>query len=213
MRSHVIRGDVFGRCHDSRPCRYASARMAPKCQRFFRPSNKSNSRFICFFTAAEETVSACGPVHPPYAKPPLVSSCCPPGPCITPSREMNSSTLIFFISEFLRVLFVFVVVAKKEVFHRSSPQSGLNEPAPERCASSFISSAGRVFRGRSGQVVTSFRWVLSPEPGRKEARAPRRPHRRRWQPSSPMRVPHPYWPLPVSKIRLCAPWSRCTTRR
>src|SRR5437660_1482223 len=67
----------------------------------FRPSNKSNGRFICFFTAAEETVSPRGPVHPPYAKPPLVSSSGPPGPCMTASREMNSSTLIFLMTEFL----------------------------------------------------------------------------------------------------------------
>src|ERR1700688_4853593 len=66
----------------------------------FRPSNKSNGRFICFFTAAEETVSECGLIHPPYARPPLVSSG-PPGARMTPSRQTNSSTLIFLMSEFL----------------------------------------------------------------------------------------------------------------
>src|SRR6266567_128160 len=40
----------------------------------FRPSNKSNGMFICFLTAVELTASECGLVHPPYAKPPLVSS-------------------------------------------------------------------------------------------------------------------------------------------
>src|ERR1051326_5909757 len=61
----------------------------------FRPSNKSNGIFICFFMAAPLTGAECGPVHPPYAKPPLVSSSGPPGACITPSSETNSSTMIF----------------------------------------------------------------------------------------------------------------------
>jgi hypothetical protein len=42
--------------------------------------------------------------------------------------------------------FAFVVVAKTDVFHCSSPHSGLNEPQ-QRCAGSIISSLGRVFRG------------------------------------------------------------------
>src|SRR5437660_5620514 len=118
----------------------------------FRPSNKSNGRFICFFTAAEETVSPRGPVHPPYAKPPLVSSSGPPGPCMTPSREMNSSTLIFLMTEFLSNP-ICLCRSSQNRGYCSSPQSGLNEPATEPCAGSFISSPRRVFRGRSGQVV------------------------------------------------------------
>jgi hypothetical protein len=55
--------------------------------------------------------------------------------------------------------------------------------------------------------------LLPSGPGRKEARAPRRPHRRRWHPSSPMPAPRRYQRIPVSKIRPCAPWSRCTARR
>src|SRR5664279_5165007 len=69
-----------------------------------RPSNKSNGRFIYFLMAVERTGSECGLIHPPYAKPPLVSSSGPPGACMTPSRETNSSTLIFLMTEFLRVL-------------------------------------------------------------------------------------------------------------
>src|SRR5689334_15499396 len=65
----------------------------------FRPSNKSHGRLICFLMAAPLTASECGPVHPPYAKPPLVSSCGPPGACITPSRETNSSTMIFLMTQ------------------------------------------------------------------------------------------------------------------
>src|SRR5258708_11331118 len=80
--------------------------------------------------------------------------------------------------------FVFVVVAKTEVFHCFSPHCGWNEPAAERCAGSlrgphervfvrgdgdrsssvgcFISWSWSVFRGGSGQIVTCFRRVLVP---------------------------------------------------
>src|SRR5580704_9027102 len=74
----------------------------------FRPSNKSKGMFICFVMAAELTASECGLIHPPYSKPPLVSSSGPPGACMTPSRETNSSTLTFLMAEFLRVLSDFV---------------------------------------------------------------------------------------------------------
>src|SRR5580700_12319266 len=67
----------------------------------FRPINKSNGMLICFFMAVELTVSVCGPIHPPYAKPPLVSSFAPPGDCMTPSSETNSTTFTFLITEFL----------------------------------------------------------------------------------------------------------------
>src|ERR1700722_12383379 len=82
------------------PC---SGQYGAQMSKVLRPSNKSNGRFICFFMAAELTGSECGLVHPPYAKPPLVSSSGPPGPCMTPSRETNSRTLIFLMTEFLRV--------------------------------------------------------------------------------------------------------------
>src|SRR4029077_16726039 len=52
--------------------------------------------------------------------------------------------------------FVFVVVSQTDVFHCSSPHSGVNEPAAECCAGSFISSLAREFRGHSGQVVYLF---------------------------------------------------------
>jgi hypothetical protein len=39
-----------------------------------RPINKSNGMFICFLMAVETTESECGLIHPPYAKPPLLSS-------------------------------------------------------------------------------------------------------------------------------------------
>src|ERR1700678_137647 len=66
-----------------------------------RPSNKSNGMFIRFCTAVEETASRCDLIH--SGGPPLGSSASP-GACMTPSREMNSSTLIFLMTEFLRVL-------------------------------------------------------------------------------------------------------------
>src|SRR5260370_14871630 len=70
-----------------------------KLSKVLRPGNKSNGMFICFFMAAELTGSECGLVHPPYAKPPLVSSSGPPGAWMTPSRETNSSTLIFLMTQ------------------------------------------------------------------------------------------------------------------
>src|SRR5260370_29079892 len=54
------------------------------------------------------------------------------------------------------IKFAFVVVPQTDVFHCSSPHSGWEEPAAERCAGSFISSLRRVFRGPSGQVVYSL---------------------------------------------------------
>jgi hypothetical protein len=63
------------------------------------------------------------------------------------------------------------------------------------------------------RVFTCFRRVFVPQPGRKEARAPRTPHRRRWRPCAPTRVPRPYWRIPTSKIRQCVLWSRRTVRR
>src|SRR5713101_5812130 len=73
----------------------------------FRPINKSHAMFICFLMAVEETGSECGLIHPPYAKPPLVSSSGPPGACMTPSRETNSSTLTFLMTDFESYLILF----------------------------------------------------------------------------------------------------------
>lgn len=44
--------------------------------------------FICLLRNVRRVSSEYGANHPPYAKPPLVSSFDPPGPCITPSREI-----------------------------------------------------------------------------------------------------------------------------
>jgi hypothetical protein len=54
-------------------------RNAAQISKVFRPINKSNGVFICLFMAVERTESECGLIHPPYAKPPLVSSAGPPG--------------------------------------------------------------------------------------------------------------------------------------
>src|SRR6266568_3311425 len=90
--------------HMSLCCGQNRAQMS----KVLRPINKSNGMFICFLMAVERTGSECGLVHPPYAKPPLVSSSGPPGACMTPSRDTNSSTLTFLMTEFLRVLSDFV---------------------------------------------------------------------------------------------------------
>src|SRR5512143_997814 len=62
-----------------------------------RPNNRSNGMFICLLRSVPRIASEYGAVHPPYAKPPLVSSSGPPGACMTPSREICSSTIIFFM--------------------------------------------------------------------------------------------------------------------
>src|SRR5512143_1057191 len=66
-----------------------------------RPSNRSNGRFICLLRSVPRISSEYGAIHPPYAKPPLVSSSGPPGACMTPSREICSSTITFLMTEFL----------------------------------------------------------------------------------------------------------------
>src|SRR5258707_15563825 len=53
------------------------------------------------------TSSEYGACHPPYLKPPLVSSSGPPPACMTPSRVMNSSTITFLIPPFLQHLATF----------------------------------------------------------------------------------------------------------
>src|SRR5216683_926704 len=58
-----------------------------------RPNNRSNGMFICLFMTVPTTSSEYGACHPPYAKPPLVSSSGPPGDCMTPSRETKLSTI------------------------------------------------------------------------------------------------------------------------
>src|SRR6266540_2017252 len=79
----------------------------------FRPINKSNGMFICFLMAVERTGSECGLIHPPYAKPPLVSSSGPPRACMTPSREICSSTITFLMTEFLQHLDYYLVASFK----------------------------------------------------------------------------------------------------
>src|SRR5579859_16534 len=69
-----------------------------------RPNNRSNGMFICLFMVAPRTSSEKGACHPPYAKPPLVSSSGPPPACMTPSRVINSSTITFLMTKLLQHL-------------------------------------------------------------------------------------------------------------
>src|SRR5512136_1461766 len=62
-----------------------------------RPNNRSNGRFICFLRSVPRISSEYELIHPPYAKPPLVSSSGPPGAWMTPSREICSSTITFLM--------------------------------------------------------------------------------------------------------------------
>jgi hypothetical protein len=61
--------------------------------------------FICRLRSVPRIASEYGAIHPPYAKPPLVSSSGPPGACMTPSREICSSTITF-----LKVIFLYEIV-------------------------------------------------------------------------------------------------------
>src|SRR5882724_2361689 len=70
---------------------------AAQISKVLRPSNRSTGISNIFFTAAPIASSSKGADHPPYAKLPLVSSSGPPGACMTPSREMCSSTIILLI--------------------------------------------------------------------------------------------------------------------
>src|SRR5207237_4726571 len=74
-----------------------------------RPNNRSNGMFICLFMTVPRTSSEYGACHPPYAKPPLVSSCGPPPACMTPSRVTKSSAITFLMTELLQHLATFVV--------------------------------------------------------------------------------------------------------
>src|SRR5512136_1577603 len=78
-----------------------------------RPNNRSNGMFICFLRAVPRISSEYGPAHPPYAKPPLVSSSGPPGACMTPSREICSSTITFLMTELLQHLDYYLVASFK----------------------------------------------------------------------------------------------------
>src|SRR6266446_6778239 len=77
---------------------------AAQISKVLRPSNRSIGISNIFFTAAPIAGSSKGAHHPPYAKPSLVSSSGPPPAWMTPSRVMCSSTVIFLITEFLRIL-------------------------------------------------------------------------------------------------------------
>src|SRR5512143_58058 len=70
---------------------------AAQISKVLRPNNKSNGMFICLLRIVPRISSEYGAVHPPYAKPPLVSSSGPPGAWMTPSREICSSTIIFLM--------------------------------------------------------------------------------------------------------------------
>src|SRR6185436_4336487 len=89
--------------------------MSPCCgqnpaqiSKVLRPSNRSIGISNIFFTAAPIASSSKRADHPPYLKPSLVSSSVPPGACMTPSREICSSTMIFLMISLLRVLSDFV---------------------------------------------------------------------------------------------------------
>src|SRR5215475_13043455 len=74
---------------------------AAQISEVLRPNNRSIGISNIFFTAAPMVSSSNDAAHPPYAKPSLRSSSGPPPACMTPSRVMCSSTVIFLMTEFL----------------------------------------------------------------------------------------------------------------
>src|SRR6266852_3199264 len=162
--------------HMSLCCGQNSAQMS----KVLRPSNKSNGMFICFLMAVETTGSECGLVHPPYAKPLLVSSSGPPGACMTPSRETNSSTLTFLMTDLLRVLSDFCLIYGCPRFSMSQVM-----PLGSRDADPARGTPTPAVRPESTKVLSlplsCFRWVLRQLNGRtstgaRQATAASRPH-------------------------------------
>src|SRR5579859_6747574 len=85
--------------------------MSPCCgqngaqiSKVLRPNNRSNGTFICLFMVSPRTWSEYGTCHPPYAKPPLISSSGPPPACMTPSRVMKSIATTFLMTGLLQRL-------------------------------------------------------------------------------------------------------------
>src|SRR5512140_730907 len=95
--------------HSSACCGQNGSQMS----KVVRPNNRSNGRFIFLLRAVPRISSEYGLIHPPYAKPPLVSSSGPPGACMTPSREICSSTITFLMTEFLQHLDYYLVACFK----------------------------------------------------------------------------------------------------
>src|SRR6266508_4635810 len=96
--------------HASACCSQYGAQIS----KVLRPNSRSNGMFICLLRIVPRIASEYGLIHPPYAKPPLVSSSGPPGACMTPSREICSSTIIFLmvnlLYEILERTFCFVKI-------------------------------------------------------------------------------------------------------
>ena len=68
----------------------------------------------CLLRTVLRIVSEYGAIHPPYAKPPLLSSSGPPGAWMTPSKEICSSTITFLTIE--SILFL----CSTKQFHEAS---------------------------------------------------------------------------------------------
>src|ERR1700733_1891993 len=138
--------------------------------------------------------------HPPSLREaPLVSSPGPPGVCMTPSRETNSSTLTFLMSEFLRVLSDFVSFNGRPRFSMSQVMPlGRRDADPARGTQTLARQAGI-----AGSVVTAAQ-LLPLGSSVRESGAPRPAPDRRRQPCAPTPVPRPDQRLPAPKNRLWA---------
>src|SRR5215467_13665043 len=97
-----------------------------------RPNNRSNGMLICLFMTVPITSSEYGACHPPYAKPPLVSSSGPPPACMTPSRDMNSSTITFLMTVFLQHLVLMTCLYSTD-FDVKKLLVSCSNPQPDTC--------------------------------------------------------------------------------
>src|SRR5260221_8038032 len=97
--------------------------------------------------------------------------------------------------------FAFVVVAQTDVFQCSSPLRSWSQRHRLRAGSSSHGQDRASSKVAAGETIP----LLFPEVGRKETRALRRPHPRRWRPSSPLPPPPLYQRLSISKNPPFAP--------
>src|SRR5690348_5608702 len=137
-----------------------------------RPNSRSNGMFICLFMTAPRTSSEYGACHPPYAKPPLVSSSGPPPACMTPSRVTNSRTITFLMTAFLQHLATSQEAAIRRwafrraqrhvsfVFYGSSSKTGTIKKIAENriLARGLNSSSHRKTRSNTTATVSELGW-------------------------------------------------------
>src|SRR5437588_2042109 len=87
-------GMLFMRSPNGSPAGMGSNAPPWICQ-VLRPSSSASLWLISSKKCAPMSSCQNGQVHPPWVKPPSVSSSAPPGACMTLSNDINSETTIF----------------------------------------------------------------------------------------------------------------------